>query len=100
MLCRLVNRRRGSPYSWPLLLNTHLPTKVYCDIPLSLQAYKQWLTRNSADGVVYLELRTTPRSFPKEGLDKKGYVDTVLAAIDAAQQKFPSIQVRLILSIG
>ncbi|KAI1313771.1 Metallo-dependent hydrolase [Xylaria venustula] len=51
------------------------------------------------DGVVYLELRTTPRAFPKEGLDKAGYVDTVLTAIDAAQQKFPSIQVRLILSI-
>ncbi|KAK5627531.1 hypothetical protein RRF57_003246 [Xylaria bambusicola] len=51
------------------------------------------------DGVVYLELRTTPRSFPKEGLDKKGYVDAVLTAIDVAQQKYPSIQVRLILSI-
>ncbi|KAI0976410.1 Metallo-dependent hydrolase [Xylaria arbuscula] len=51
------------------------------------------------DGVVYLELRTTPRAFPKEGLDKAGYVDNVLTAIDAAQRKFPSIQVRLILSI-
>ncbi|KAI1361602.1 Metallo-dependent hydrolase [Xylaria arbuscula] len=51
------------------------------------------------DGVVYLELRTTPRPFPEDGLDKNGYVDHVLATIDEAQQKFPSIQVRLILSI-
>ncbi|KAI1184454.1 Metallo-dependent hydrolase [Nemania serpens] len=51
------------------------------------------------DGVVYLELRTTPRGFPEEGMDKVAYVDHVLAAIDVAQQRFPSIQVRLILSI-
>ncbi|GAP89984.1 putative adenosine deaminase [Rosellinia necatrix] len=51
------------------------------------------------DGVVYLELRTTPRAFPKEGLDKIAYVDHVLTALDVAQRKFPSIQVRLILSI-
>ncbi|KAI0799217.1 Metallo-dependent hydrolase [Xylaria sp. FL0064] len=51
------------------------------------------------DGVVYLELRTTPRSIPKEGLDKAAYVTIVLEAIEAAQRKFPSIQVRLILSI-
>ncbi|TGJ81540.1 hypothetical protein E0Z10_g7224 [Xylaria hypoxylon] len=51
------------------------------------------------DGVVYLELRTTPRAFPKEGLDKGAYVDHVLSAIDEAQRTFPSIQVRLILSI-
>ncbi|KAI0432230.1 Metallo-dependent hydrolase [Xylaria sp. FL1042] len=51
------------------------------------------------DGVVYLELRTTPRSFHKEGLDKSAYVKHVLEAIDAAQRRFPSIQVRLILSI-
>ncbi|KAI3328275.1 Metallo-dependent hydrolase [Ustulina deusta] len=51
------------------------------------------------DGVVYLELRTTPRAFPKDGLDKAAYVNHVLTAIDAAQRRFPSIQVRLILSI-
>ncbi|KAI1152833.1 Metallo-dependent hydrolase [Nemania diffusa] len=51
------------------------------------------------DGVVYLELRTTPRAIPEYGLDKALYVDHVLTSIDVAQQKFPSIQVRLILSI-
>ncbi|KAI1419474.1 Metallo-dependent hydrolase [Xylaria sp. FL1777] len=51
------------------------------------------------DGVVYLELRTTPRAFPNEGWDKRAYVNCVLTTIDAAQQTFPSIQVRLILSI-
>ncbi|KAJ2973722.1 hypothetical protein NUW58_g8865 [Xylaria curta] len=52
------------------------------------------------DGVVYLELRTTPRASPKDGLAKEAYVSHVLAAIDAAQQEYPSIQARLILSIG
>ncbi|KAI1435726.1 Metallo-dependent hydrolase [Xylaria sp. CBS 124048] len=51
------------------------------------------------DGVVYLELRTTPRPFPKAGLDKEAYVDHILSAIDEAQRRFPSIQVRLILSV-
>ncbi|GAW23923.1 hypothetical protein ANO14919_135000 [Xylariales sp. No.14919] len=51
------------------------------------------------DGVVYLELRTTPRAFPKEDIDKTAYVNHVLTAIDEAQRRFPSIQVRLILSI-
>ncbi|KAH8157119.1 hypothetical protein CIB48_g11127 [Xylaria polymorpha] len=49
------------------------------------------------DGVVYLELRTTPRGLGS--LDKAAYVAHVLAAIDVAQQSFASIQVRLILSI-
>ncbi|KAF2962704.1 hypothetical protein GQX73_g10868 [Xylaria multiplex] len=51
------------------------------------------------DGVAYLELRTTPRAFPREDLDKEAYVNHVIIAIDEAQQRFPSIQVRLILSI-
>ncbi|KAI1809505.1 Metallo-dependent hydrolase [Poronia punctata] len=51
------------------------------------------------DGVVYLELRTTPRAFPKEGLEKASYVEHVLEAIEQAQKKCPSIQTRLILSI-
>ncbi|KAI0182520.1 hypothetical protein EV127DRAFT_56377 [Xylaria flabelliformis] len=49
------------------------------------------------DGVVYLELRTTPRALGS--LDKTAYVNHVLTAIDVAQQKSESIQVRLILSI-
>lgn len=51
------------------------------------------------DGVVYVELRTTPRAMPKAGLDKAGYVSAVLRAIDAAQQEEPTLHARLILSI-
>ncbi|KAI0019032.1 Metallo-dependent hydrolase [Xylariomycetidae sp. FL0641] len=49
------------------------------------------------DGVIYLELRTTPRAMPP--LDKAGYVDQVLRAISEAQQETSMLQVRLILSI-
>lgn len=35
----------------------------------------------AADGVVYLELRTTPRAMPAAGLTEDGYVQTVLDAI-------------------
>ncbi|RYP21012.1 hypothetical protein DL767_009353 [Monosporascus sp. MG133] len=51
------------------------------------------------DGVAYLELRTTPRALPRAGLDKAGYVDAVLRAIDAAQHESPSIRARVILSV-
>ncbi|KAH6647284.1 hypothetical protein BKA67DRAFT_582216 [Truncatella angustata] len=51
------------------------------------------------DGVVYLELRTTPRGMAGAGLDKAGYVEAVLSAIAAAEQENASIHVRLILSV-
>ncbi|KAI2612053.1 Metallo-dependent hydrolase [Hypoxylon fragiforme] len=51
------------------------------------------------DGVVYLELRTTPRAMPSAGLDKAGYVRTVLRALDAAARETPTLHARLILSI-
>lgn len=35
----------------------------------------------AADGVVYLELRTTPRALPRSGLSKEGYVEAILAVI-------------------
>ncbi|KAK4140524.1 uncharacterized protein C8A04DRAFT_14886 [Dichotomopilus funicola] len=35
----------------------------------------------AADGVVYLELRTTPRAMPAAGLTEEGYVQTVLDTI-------------------
>ncbi|KAI1378493.1 Metallo-dependent hydrolase [Hypoxylon crocopeplum] len=53
----------------------------------------------ASDGVVYLELRTTPRAMPAAGLDKAGYVAAVLQAIKAAQQEAPTLHTRLILSI-
>lgn len=51
------------------------------------------------DGVVYLELRTTPRAMPTAGLSKAGYIQTVLDAIALAEQENPTIHVRLILSM-
>ncbi|KAI1451900.1 Metallo-dependent hydrolase [Annulohypoxylon moriforme] len=51
------------------------------------------------DGVVYLELRTTPRAMPTAGLDKAGYVEAVLRAIEDAQEEAPTLHTRLILSI-
>ncbi|KAI8628566.1 Metallo-dependent hydrolase [Xylariaceae sp. FL1651] len=51
------------------------------------------------DGVVYLELRSTPRAIPTEGLDKAAYVDEILNVMDVAHREIPSIQTRLILSI-
>ncbi|KAJ1337504.1 adenosine deaminase [Microdochium nivale] len=64
----------------------------------------------AADGVVYLELRTTPRAVPAAGLDKAGYVRAVLDAIaqeerelageeEEKKKKKGSIRVRLILSV-
>ncbi|ETS84005.1 hypothetical protein PFICI_05881 [Pestalotiopsis fici W106-1] len=51
------------------------------------------------DGVVYLELRTTPRAMPGADLSKAGYVQAVLDAIAAAEEENANIRVRLILSI-
>ncbi|KAI1261219.1 hypothetical protein F5Y18DRAFT_212139 [Xylariaceae sp. FL1019] len=51
------------------------------------------------DGVVYLELRTTPRAMLGAGLEKAGYVEEILDAIAMAQESSKTIRVRLILSI-
>ncbi|KAI1099173.1 Metallo-dependent hydrolase [Jackrogersella minutella] len=51
------------------------------------------------DGVVYLELRTTPRAMASAGLDKAGYVEAVLRALEEAQEEAPTLHARLILSI-
>jgi adenosine deaminase len=52
------------------------------------------------DGVVYLELRTTPRALPSAGLDKAGYIETVLDAIEAFESSTSSsLHARLILSV-
>ncbi|KAI0481036.1 Metallo-dependent hydrolase [Xylariaceae sp. FL0804] len=60
----------------------------------------------AADGVVYLELRTTPRALPGAGLDKAGYVDAILRAMDEEENddddrraSSSSLRARLILSI-
>lgn len=53
----------------------------------------------AADGVVYLELRTTPRAMAKAGLSKSQYVETILAAITAFEANDATMRTRLILSI-
>lgn len=60
----------------------------------------------AADGVVYLELRTTPRALPRSGLSKEGYVEAILAVIreyessqDAASATKQQLHTRLILSV-
>ncbi|OTA61959.1 Metallo-dependent hydrolase [Hypoxylon sp. EC38] len=63
------------------------------------QSTKSVIKDFAHDGVVYLELRTTPRAMPSAGLDKAGYVETVLRAIDSAQQEVSTLRTRLILSI-
>ena len=51
------------------------------------------------DGVVYLEIRSTPRANPATGMTKRSYVEVVLSGIDKALLKCTTIHVRLLLSI-
>ncbi|KAK3399141.1 hypothetical protein B0T20DRAFT_192185 [Sordaria brevicollis] len=55
----------------------------------------------AADGVVYLELRTTPRTMPSAGLTKAQYVETILSAIAEfeSQPNCPPLRTKLILSV-
>lgn len=61
----------------------------------------------AADGVVYLELRTTPRALPRSGLSKQGYVEAILAVIreyessssSSSSQDNTPMHTRLILSV-
>ncbi|KAL7935710.1 hypothetical protein V8C35DRAFT_260629 [Trichoderma chlorosporum] len=76
-----------SKYIYALLTDeasiTHATTSV-------LQSFLQ-------DGVVYLELRTTPRATAH--LSARQYVATILAAISAFEARHPSLHTRLILSV-
>ncbi|KAL2156320.1 hypothetical protein VTH82DRAFT_1065, partial [Thermothelomyces myriococcoides] len=54
------------------------------------------------DGVVYLELRTTPRAMPAAGLTEAGYVQTILDTIaeyERTEQRSPGLRTKLILSV-
>lgn len=63
-------------------------------------ATKSVLQEFAADGVRYLELRTTPREALSIGLTKEIYVETVLHAIDEfRQEQKDRMSVYLILSI-
>jgi adenosine deaminase len=54
----------------------------------------------NADNVVYLELRTTPRAIPKNGISKLLYVETILSCIEEYERD-PAhrLRTRLILSV-
>lgn len=52
------------------------------------------------DGVVYLELRTTPREFKETGLTKDQYIETVLEAIkNYERDSSTSMKTFLLLSV-
>ncbi|KAK2604356.1 hypothetical protein N8I77_007295 [Diaporthe amygdali] len=54
----------------------------------------------AADGVAYLELRTTPRALPKSNLSKGDYVAAILAVIrEHEAQPGNTLHTRLILSV-
>ncbi|XP_030376277.1 adenosine deaminase-like protein [Scaptodrosophila lebanonensis] len=52
----------------------------------------------AVDHVMYLELRTTPKS--NKNMTRREYVQIVLDAIKEARQKFSNIRVKLLLSIN
>ncbi|KAM3084498.1 hypothetical protein ACMFMF_001854 [Clarireedia jacksonii] len=53
----------------------------------------------AADGVVYLELRTTPRAIPSAGITKEVYLQTILSCIRDFNNSNSSMKTYLILSI-
>lgn len=53
-----------------------------------------------ADGVIYLELRTTPRAIPEQDISKDDYVNIVLRCLDEHMSRPQSkMKVKLILSV-
>jgi adenosine deaminase len=72
-----------------------------CTDPDSLRyATKSVLSNFQADGVHYLELRTTPRESPEYGISKERYVTEVLDSIDAFKRENPEqMSIYLILSV-
>lgn len=53
----------------------------------------------AADGVVYLELRTTPRALPRSNLSKADYVSAILSAIAEFESSDHQLHTRLLLSV-
>ncbi|QDS77107.1 hypothetical protein FKW77_000849 [Venturia effusa] len=70
--------------------------KVDYDLTSTLQVLADF----EADGVVYLELRTTPRSIPQHNITKLKYVEAILGCIHGYEQ-IPQhrLRTRLILSV-
>ncbi|XP_037307848.1 adenosine deaminase-like protein [Pungitius pungitius] len=53
----------------------------------------------AADGVKYLELRSTPREEKRTGLTKKGYIESVIKAIKHCKSEGVDIDVRFLVAI-
>lgn len=60
---------------------------------------KDVISNFAADGVVYLELRTTPRAEARTGMTKRSYLAAVLEEIRASNESNSTIDVRLLVSI-
>ncbi|KAL8775888.1 MAG: hypothetical protein Q9194_003533 [Teloschistes cf. exilis] len=78
------------------LFNTYIYAFVN-SIPAVIVSTDSVLNDFAADGVVYLELRTTPRSCP--GFTKEQYVTAILKCISAHNVRQAEMRTRLILSI-
>ncbi|KAH9871291.1 hypothetical protein IAQ61_005470 [Plenodomus lingam] len=100
---RLRHQNVGSPCAvsdWFFPLFSSYIYKLCNDLPSIEFSTRAVLQDFQADGVVYLELRTTPRAMPSAGLTKDTYVKTVsniLTAHNRATEN--SIRAFLILSI-
>ncbi|CAO2655424.1 Nn.00g104880.m01.CDS01 [Neocucurbitaria sp. VM-36] len=57
--------------------------KLCNDLPSIEYSTKKVLDAFQSDGVVYIELRTTPRAMPATGVTKENYVETVLKMLKA-----------------
>uniref|UniRef100_A0A8C1U7J1 Adenosine deaminase-like n=1 Tax=Cyprinus carpio TaxID=7962 RepID=A0A8C1U7J1_CYPCA len=64
-----------------------------------LMVAKAVIQEFAADGVKYLELRSTPREVTETGLTKQRYIETVLEAIRQCKQEEVDIDVRFIVAV-
>nr|XP_055049144.1 adenosine deaminase-like protein [Misgurnus anguillicaudatus] len=64
-----------------------------------LMVAKSVIREFAADGVKYLELRSTPREVTGTGLTKKRYIETVLEAIRQCKEEDVDIDVRFIVAV-
>eukprot|EP00049_Salpingoeca_infusionum_P027220 m.31151 g.31151 ORF g.31151 m.31151 type:complete len:389 (+) comp9376_c0_seq1:63-1229(+) len=63
-----------------------------------MKATRDVLREFKEDGVVYVELRTTPRANPETGMTKEAYLDTVIEAMNAASHEY-EILAALVVSV-
>lgn len=95
MLVGSFDELTPSPSFFPLF-NTYIYAFVN-SIPAVITSTDSVLNDFAADGVVYLELRTTPRSSP--GFTREQYVTNILDCIRAHNERQAGMRTRLILSV-